>query len=235
MTVFDIINEPLLVNGHRDRKQNTERVKELMELVGLRPEYLQRFPHAFSGGQRQRIGIARALALNPRLIVADEPVSALDVSVQAQILNLLLRLQEQLGLTYLFVSHNLGVVGHIADRIAVMYAGQIVELGSRDEVLTAPKHPYTAALLAAVPKPDPRLRERPALPPGAVADLAAPPSGCYFHPRCAFAVDRCKVERPMLEAVDNGHSVRCHRGAELDLASLTSVPDTSTEPVRVRR
>ncbi|NIK61423.1 ABC transporter ATP-binding protein [Kribbella shirazensis] len=231
MTVFDIINEPLLVNGHTDREENAERVKELMDLVGLRHEYLRRFPHAFSGGQRQRIGIARALALNPRLIVADEPVSALDVSVQAQILNLLLRLQEQLGLTYLFVSHNLGVVGHISDRIAVMYAGQIVELGSRDEVLTAPKHPYTAALLAAVPKPDPRLRQRPALPPGAVADLADPPSGCYFHPRCAFAVDRCKVEAPELETIAAGRSARCHRGAELDLTDAARL----TEPVRVAR
>jgi peptide/nickel transport system ATP-binding protein len=218
MTVFDIINEPLLLNGNGGREENVARVTELMELVGLRPEYMRRYPHAFSGGQRQRIGIARALALNPRLIVADEPVSALDVSVQAQILNLLLDLQERMGLTYLFVSHNLGVVGHISDRIAVMYAGQIVELGSRDAVLTSPRHPYTAALLAAVPKPDPRLRERPRLPRGGVVNLADPPSGCYFHPRCAFAVDRCKAEAPRLEAVASGHAVRCHRAAELSLA-----------------
>jgi oligopeptide/dipeptide ABC transporter ATP-binding protein len=217
MTVFDIVNEPLLLNGNGIRAENVRRVTELLELVGLRPEYMRRYPHAFSGGQRQRIGIARALALNPRLIVADEPVSALDVSVQAQILNLLLDLQERMGLTYLFVSHNLGVVGHISDRIAVMYAGQIVELGSRDAVLTAPRHPYTAALLAAVPKPDPRLREQPKLPRGGVVNLADPPGGCYFHPRCGFAVDRCKSERPQLRTVASGHSVRCHRAEELNL------------------
>jgi peptide/nickel transport system ATP-binding protein len=232
MTVFDIINEPLLLNGNGSRAENVDRVTELMELVGLRPEYMRRYPHAFSGGQRQRIGIARALALNPRLIVADEPVSALDVSVQAQILNLLLELQERMGLTYLFVSHNLGVVGHISDRIAVMYAGQIVELGSRDAVLTSPRHPYTSALLAAVPKPDPRLRERPRLPRGGVVNLADPPSGCYFHPRCEFAVDRCKTEAPRLEAVESGHAVRCHRGAELSLAGtvdMKRVPNSIIE------
>jgi len=234
MTVFDIINEPLLLSGYGNRAKQVERVKELLQLVGLRPEYMQRFPHAFSGGQRQRIGIARALALNPRLIVADEPVSALDVSVQAQILNLLVDLQDRMGLTYLFVSHNLSVVEHISDRIAVMYAGQIVELGSRDAVLRSPKHPYTAALLAAVPKPDPRLRERPVLPRGAVANLADPPSGCYFHPRCAFAVERCKVEPPKLETFASGHSARCHRGAELTLSGSTgtvSAPSSTSASV----
>lgn len=217
MTVFNIISEPLLIHGEQDRKARVERVGELMDLVGLRHEYMQRFPHAFSGGQRQRVGIARALATHPRLVVADEPVSALDVSVQSQIINLLLDLQESLGLTYLFVSHDLSVVRHISDRIAVMYAGQIVEIGGRDSVLGTPQHPYTAALLAAIPKPDPRLRARLDPPRGAVANLADPPSGCYFHPRCPFAVERCKVERPQLRDAGTGHQVRCHRAEELTL------------------
>src|SRR5215475_10665681 len=153
MTLLDIVGEPLFVHGVGSLQERTDRVVELLQLVGLRPEYMRRYPHAFSGGQRQRIGIARALALNPRLVVADEPVSALDVSVQAQILNLLIELQDRLGLTYLFVSHDLSVVKHISDRIAVMYVGQVVELGSRDEVLFAPRHPYTSTLLAAVPRP----------------------------------------------------------------------------------
>ena len=157
MTMLDIVGEPLLVNGVGNRQERIERVAELLRLVGLRPEYMRRYPHAFSGGQRQRIGIARALALNPSLVVADEPVSALDVSVQAQILNLLLDLQDQLGLTYLFVAHDLSVVKHISDRVAVMYVGKMVELAERDQLFSAPKHPYTAALLSAVPKPDPRL------------------------------------------------------------------------------
>jgi peptide/nickel transport system ATP-binding protein len=231
MTVFDLVNEPLHVNRVGTRQERKDRVAELLSLVGLRPEYMRRYPHAFSGGQRQRIGIARALALNPRLVVADEPVSALDVSVQAQILNLLLDLQERLGLTYLFVSHDLSVVRHISDRIAVMYAGQIVELGARNTVLEAPKHPYTAALLAAVPKPDPRLRSDLVPPRGAVANLADLPTGCYFHPRCPFAVERCKEERPELEPTKDGHWVRCHRASELSLAGLTSdAPSAPQEP-----
>ena len=156
MTILDIVGEPLLVNGVRNRQERIDRVEELLQLVGLRPEFMRRYPHAFSGGQRQRIGIARALALDPSLVVADEPVSALDVSVQAQILNLLLDLQERLGLTYLFVAHDLSVVKHISDRVAVMYVGKMVELAERDQLFSAPKHPYTAALLSAVPKPDPR-------------------------------------------------------------------------------
>jgi peptide/nickel transport system ATP-binding protein len=222
MTVLDIIGEPLLVNGVKDRKRRMERVEELMRLVRLRPEYMRRFPHAFSGGQRQRIGIARALALNPRLVVADEPVSALDVSVQAQTLNILLDLQNTLGLTYLFVAHNLGVVKHISDRVAVMYVGQMVELADREALFARPKHPYTAALLASVPRPDPRLRQQRKPLPGEVANPAAPPSGCYFHPRCAFAVDRCKVEAPIWEQVEPGRWVRCHRARELDLSGFSA-------------
>jgi oligopeptide/dipeptide ABC transporter ATP-binding protein len=224
MTVHDLISEPLVVNKVGDRRSRTERVGELLDLVGLRREYMMRYPHAFSGGQRQRIGIARALALNPRLVVADEPVSALDVSVQAQTLNLLLDLQERLGLTYLFVSHDLSVVRHISDRIAVMYAGQIVEMGERDAVLSSPQHPYTSALLGAVLKPDPRERVRLDPPRGGVANLADLPSGCYFHPRCPFATDLCKTERPALEVLPSGHAVRCHRASELQLAGIDDDP-----------
>ena len=158
MTILNIVGEPLLVNGVKDRQERIDRVEELLRLVGLRPEYMRRYPHAFSGGQRQRIGIARALALNPSLVVADEPVSALDVSVQAQILNLLLELQERLGLTYLFVAHDLSVVKHLSDRVAVMYVGQMVEVATTAELFAAPLHPYTSALLMAIPQPDPRLR-----------------------------------------------------------------------------
>jgi peptide/nickel transport system ATP-binding protein len=222
MTVLDIIGEPLLVNGIKDRKKRIERVVELMRLVRLRPEYMRRFPHAFSGGQRQRIGIARALALHPKLVVADEPVSALDVSVQAQTLNILLELQNTLGLTYLFVAHNLGVVKHISDRVAVMYVGQMVELADREAIFHKPKHPYTAALLASVPKPDPRLRQQRKPLPGEVANPANPPSGCYFHPRCAFAIDRCKTEAPIWEVVEPGRWVRCHRAKELDLPGIAT-------------
>ena len=220
MTILDIIGAPLLVNGVKSRQERIDRVEELLRLVGLRPEYMRRFPHAFSGGQRQRIGIARALALNPSMVVADEPVSALDVSVQAQILNLLLELQGKLGLTYLFVAHNLGVVKHISDRVAVMYVGQMVELAERDAIFSKPLHPYTSALLASVPKPDPRLRtaRRPLA--GEVANPAAPPSGCYFHPRCAFAEERCRTVSPVWEEIEPGRFVRCHRAKELDLPGI---------------
>jgi peptide/nickel transport system ATP-binding protein len=228
MTILDIIGEPLLVNGTTQRQDRIDRVAELMTLVGLPREYMRRFPHAFSGGQRQRIGIARALALNPRLIVADEPVSALDVSVQAQILNLLLRLQDQLRLTYLFVAHDLSVVKHISDRIAVMYVGQMVELGERDVIFRKPLHPYTSALLGSVPKPDPRARAARKPLPGEVANPAAPPSGCYFHPRCEFAIERCKVERPVWEEVTPGRMVRCHRARELDLPGIDVVGTASS-------
>jgi peptide/nickel transport system ATP-binding protein len=219
-TLLDIVAEPLVANGVGNRAERTERVAELLRLVGLRPEYMRRYPHAFSGGQRQRIGIARALALNPRLVVADEPVSALDVSVQAQILNLMLDLQQQLGLTYLFVAHDLSVVKHVSDRVAVMYVGQIVEMAETEPLFTAPRHPYTEALLSAVPKPDPRLRAQRIVLEGEVADAAHPPSGCYFHPRCSYAVDRCRVETPALEPVEPGHFVACHRARELSLRGI---------------
>ena len=219
-TLLDIVAEPLVANGVGNRAERTERVAELLRLVGLRPEYMRRYPHAFSGGQRQRIGIARALALNPRLVVADEPVSALDVSVQAQILNLMLDLQQQLGLTYLFVAHDLSVVKHVSDRVAVMYVGQIVEMADTAPLFTAPRHPYTEALLSAVPKPDPRLRAQRIVLEGEVADAAHPPSGCYFHPRCSYAVERCRVETPALEHVAPGHFVACHRARELSLRGI---------------
>ncbi len=232
MTILDIIGEPLLVNGVAGRQDRIDRVAELMKLVGLPQQYMRRFPHAFSGGQRQRIGIARALALNPRLVVADEPVSALDVSVQAQILNLMLSLQAKLGLTYLFVAHNISVVKHISDRIAVMYVGQMVEIGDRDAVFAKPLHPYTSALLGSVPKPDPRARSARKPLPGEVANPAAPPSGCYFHPRCQFAIERCKTERPIWEEISPGRMVRCHRARELDLAGIeVQAGSPATAPV----
>jgi peptide/nickel transport system ATP-binding protein len=220
MTLFDIVGEPLLMNGMKDRKQRTERVAELLKMVGLRPEFMQRFPHAFSGGQRQRIGIARALASTPRLVVADEPVSALDVSVQAQILNLLLELQNELHLTYLFVAHNLSVVKHICDRVTVMYVGKIVETAETQELYRAPKHPYTAALMSAVPVADPRVKSGDVELQGDVPSPAHPPSGCYFHPRCTFAIDRCKTEAPEYREITPGHFVSCHRAAELELAGV---------------
>jgi peptide/nickel transport system ATP-binding protein len=221
-TLLDIVGEPLLVNGMRSRRERVDRVAELLRLVGLRPEYMRRFPHAFSGGQRQRVGIARALALHPSLVVADEPVSALDVSVQAQILNLMLDLQAELGLTYLFVAHDLSVVKHVCDRVAVMYVGQIVELAPTGSLFTSPRHPYTEALLSAVPKPDPRLRAQRIVLQGEVADPANPPSGCYFHPRCPYAVPICRAERPKLQEVAPGRLVSCHRAQELSLKGAAS-------------
>jgi peptide/nickel transport system ATP-binding protein len=219
MTLLDNVGEPLLVNGMRSRKQRMERVAELLRVVGLRPEFMHRFPHAFSGGQRQRIGIARALATNPRLVVADEPVSALDVSVQAQVLNLLLELQASLKLTFLFVAHDLSVVRHISDRVAVMYVGQLVELASTASVFERPLHPYTAALMRAVPVPDPRVRNDDGILRGEVPSPAAPPSGCYFHPRCTFAEDRCRQEAPALREIVPGHFARCHFAGQLALGS----------------
>jgi len=222
MTLLDIVGEPLLVHGMDSRRERADRVAELLRLCGLRPEYMRRFPHAFSGGERQRIGIARALALNPRLVVADEPVSALDVSVQAQVINLLEDLQEQLNLTYLFVAHDLSVVRHISDRVAVMYVGKIVELGNSEDLFDSPKHPYTSALLSSVPIPDPRLRAERIVLQGEVANPANPPSGCYFHPRCDYAVDQCKTDSPQLEEIAEGHWVSCWRAKDLDLPGLES-------------
>jgi peptide/nickel transport system ATP-binding protein len=220
MNLFDIVGEPLLVNGMRNRKEREQRVADLLKLVGLRPEYMQRFPHAFSGGQRQRIGIARALSVNPRLVVADEPVSALDVSVQAQILNLMLDLQKRMNLTYLFVAHNLSVVKHICDRVVVMYVGKIVELATTEELYRAPKHPYTAALMSAVPVADPRVKTGNVELKGEVPSPANPPSGCYFHPRCDYAVDICRTEPPAFREITPGHFAACHRADELKLPGI---------------
>lgn len=221
MTLLQNVGEPLLVNNIANGKELEDRVANLLRVVGLRPEYMNRYPHAFSGGQRQRIGIARALALNPQLVVLDEPVSALDVSVQAQILNLLQELQRQFGLTYIFVAHDLSVVEHISDRVAVMYVGQIVESANTAELFTQPLHPYTEALLSAVPKPDPRQRSEPIVLEGDVADPANPPSGCYFHPRCRYNDGkRCVNELPLLRELKPGHTVRCHYAETLQLVGV---------------
>jgi len=220
MTLLDLVGEPLLIHGMKSRREREERVADLLRRVGLRPEYMRRFPHAFSGGERQRIGIARALALQPRLVVADEPVSALDVSVQAQILNLLFDLQEEFRLTYLFVAHDLSVVRYISNRVAVMYVGRIVELGETEALFTTPKHPYTAALLSAVPEPDPRVRGKRIVLQGEVANPASPPSGCYFHPRCPYAIEVCRTQAPVFEEIAPGHLVSCHRARELTLAGV---------------
>lgn len=220
MTVHDIITEPLLVNQVGTKQGRRDRVADLLKLVGLPPEFMNRYPHAFSGGQRQRIGIARALALNPALIVADEPVSALDVSVQAQIVNLMLDLQDELGMAYLFVAHDLSVVKHVSDRVAVMYVGKIVEIAETNALFKTPKHPYTEALLSAVPKPDPRLRSERIILEGDVADPANPPSGCYFHPRCGYATDLCKTTTPELTEAFPGHWVACHRVQEIELVGV---------------
>ncbi len=222
MTLLDIVGEPLLVHGEKNAQVRTDRVAELLRLVGLRPEYMRRYPHAFSGGQRQRIGIARALALNPRLVVADEPVSALDVSVQAQILNLMLELQEKMGLTYLFVAHDLSVVKHISERVAVMYVGRLVEMAPTEELFYQPRHPYTEALMSSVPKPDPRLRSERIVLQGEVADPANPPAGCYFHPRCRYATAVCKEKTPTLEEISPQHFVSCHRANEITLRGVVT-------------
>jgi peptide/nickel transport system ATP-binding protein len=220
MTLERIVAEPLRINKVLQGQALRNRVGELLELVGLRHEYMTRYPHAFSGGQRQRIGIARALALNPKLIICDEPVSALDVSIQAQVLNLLEDLQAQFDLTYLFIAHDLSVVEHISDRVAVMYVGFLVEMAATDELYYHPKHPYTEALMAAIPKPNPRMRTRPIKLPGEVANPANPPSGCYFHPRCRYAQEVCSQQRPLLRDVGNEHWVACHFAEELELAGL---------------
>ncbi|PYO33208.1 MAG: dipeptide/oligopeptide/nickel ABC transporter ATP-binding protein [Candidatus Rokuibacteriota bacterium] len=210
MRVGRIIAEPLQIYGREDGAGQRRRVAGLLEVVGLDPAFAERYPHELSGGQRQRIGIAAALALHPSLIVADEPVSALDVSVQAQVLNLLMDLRRRFGLTYLFISHDLHVVLHMSDRVAVMYLGEIVEVGARDTIHREPKHPYTQALLSAVPTADPTLRRERIVPRGEVASPLAMPEGCRFHPRCPFAFDRCRTERPVLRNVGTGHQAACH-------------------------
>jgi peptide/nickel transport system ATP-binding protein len=224
MSVADIVGEPLLVNGMKSRQERDTIVRKLLVQVGLKPQHLNRYPHAFSGGQRQRIGIARALALNPRLIVADEAVSALDVSVQAQVLNLLQDLQREYQLTYLFIAHDLSVVRHICDRVAVMYLGRIVELGDVDRLFAYPQHPYTETLMAAIPVPDPRRRKRRKKISGETADAANPPPGCPFHPRCAYAQPKCKTDTPLLREIHPGHFARCHFSEELHLEGLEQEP-----------
>jgi peptide/nickel transport system ATP-binding protein len=220
MPVGDIIAEPLRLHRAGTPAQIQERVRALMSMVGLDVQYLRRYPHSFSGGQRQRIGIARALALNPELIVCDEPVSALDVSIQAQVLNLLKDLQAELGLTYLFISHNLAVIDYVADRVAVMYGGRIVEMAPKGELFASPRHPYTETLLAAVLQPDPKLRAQHRAQ-GSNGQVDAMPSGgCAFAPRCPYAVDRCRSERPELDPVVPGHLARCHRVGEIHLTPL---------------
>jgi peptide/nickel transport system ATP-binding protein len=224
MSVLEIVGEPLKVNRVATGRALEERVAQLLRRVGLRPEYMRRYPHAFSGGERQRIGIARALALDPRLVVADEAVSALDVSVRAQILNLLQDLQRELGLTYLFVAHDLSVVEYLCDRVAVMYVGKLVEVAETESLFLQPLHPYTEALLSAVPVPDPRLRgkkERIVLQ-GEVADPSNPPSGCYFHPRCPYAQARCQTEEPALRQVTPGRYAACHFAEELTLRGVVA-------------
>jgi len=225
MTLLQIVGESLLVNKVARGNELQDRVAELLKVVGLRSEYMTRYPHAFSGGQRQRIGVARALALNPQLVICDEPVSALDVSIQAQTLNLLQDLQEEFDLTYLFISHDLSVVEHISDRVAVMYVGKLVEHASTEELFTTPLHPYTEALMSSVPKPDPRWRTEPIVLPGDVADPANPPSGCYFHPRCRYAKDICAKEMPQLRELKKDHFVACHRAEELRLVGVLGMTD----------
>jgi peptide/nickel transport system ATP-binding protein len=220
LTSKQIVSEPLVVNKVAKGKELADMVAELLRAVGMRPEVMDRYPHAFSGGQRQRLGIARALALNPRLIVCDEPVSALDVSVQAQVLNLLEDLQADFDLTYLFIAHDLSVVKHISDRVAVMYVGKLVESAETEELYADPKHPYTEALMSSVPKPDPRARSKRMILAGEVANPANPPSGCYFHPRCKYAQEICSVEEPVLREISEEHFVSCHRAEELQLGGL---------------
>ena len=209
MTVGAILSEPLLIHRLTPPKQVRDRVIELLEKVGLTAEHEQRYPHEFSGGQRQRVGIARALAVEPELIIADEPVSALDLSVQAQILNLLQGFQKEHNLSYLFIAHDLAVIEHVSDRIAVMYLGKIVELTSAEELYKNPRHPYTEALLNAVPSPDPN-HPRPAALSGEIPSPINPPSGCYFHPRCQYADDLCRKQEPLLLEIGNEHQVACH-------------------------
>ncbi len=221
LTVMDIIGEPLIIHGvTRKRAEIERRVGELMEAVGLNPNYMGRYPHEFSGGQRQRIGLARTLSLNPRIIIADEPVSALDVSVQAQVLNLLQELKEQLGLTLLFIAHDLSVVEHICDRIAVMYLGHIMEIDDAEDLLRNPAHPYTEALVSAVPPADPDVRMERIILEGDVPSPSNPPSGCVFHPRCRHAEDVCRTEFPPMVDLGDGHLSRCHFAADLELQGV---------------
>lgn len=219
-TVLQIVGEPLRLHNLAKGDELVERVKQLLNLVGMEVQHMNRYPHAFSGGQRQRIGIARALALDPEFIIADEPVSALDVSIQAQILNLLQELRRELDLSFLFISHGLSVIKHISHRVAVMYVGKIVELADVNELFRNPRHPYTEALLSAIPNPDPDLRMQRIILPGEVASPANPPSGCYFHPRCRYAVPLCQTTAPAWKEHAPGHFAACHRANEIELAGI---------------
>lgn len=220
MTVMDIVSEPLMIHGVVKGDELKDRVRELLEAVGLRAQHMNRYPYAFSGGQRQRIGIARALALRPKLIICDEPVSALDVSIQAQTINLLEDLQKDFNLTYLFIAHDLSVVEHISDRVAVMYLGNIVELAGSRELYALPRHPYTEALLSSVPRTDPDHVSRRIVLEGDVPSPSNPPSGCKFHPRCRYAKDICSQSVPVWEEISPDHWVACHRASELTLAGM---------------
>jgi peptide/nickel transport system ATP-binding protein len=220
MTVLDIVKEPLVYNKLAQGKEVRRIVIETLKLVGLEERHLRRYPHAFSGGQRQRIGIARSLVCHPQLIVCDESVSALDVSIQAQILNLLKDLQHDLHLSYIFIAHDLAVVEHISDRVAVMYVGKLVESAKSDEVFTHPRHPYTEALLSSVPQPDPNRKSARMILEGEVANPAHPPSGCYFHPRCPYATEKCKNETPQWREISPEHFVACHHADQLQLKGM---------------
>ena len=220
MTVFDIIAEPMVIHNRGTGSEAEDTVARLLDRVGLRPEHMRRYPHEFSGGQRQRIGIARALALNPRLIFCDEPVSALDVSIQAQTLNLLQDLQADFDLSYVFVAHDLSVVQHISDRVAVMYVGKIAEMTDSDTLYNNPLHPYTEALMSSVPKPDPKYQSERIIMKGDVADPSNPPSGCYFHPRCRYAEGICSQEEPEFRELKPDHFTACHRAEELQLKGV---------------
>ena len=220
MTVMDIVGEPLIIHKVAQGKEIEDRVRTLLKIVGLNPRYMRRYPHEFSGGQRQRIGIARALALNPRLVIADEPVSALDVSVQAQVINLLEDLQVQFNLTYLFIAHDLSVVYHISNRMAVMYVGKIMEVGEAEEIYHGPRHPYTEALISAVPVIDPDVKPERILLQGDVPNPANSPSGCTFHPRCRYAKKICSQEEPPLEDIGDEHYVACHFADDFSLKGI---------------
>ncbi|MGN7407896.1 ABC transporter ATP-binding protein [Sporosarcina sp. SAFN-010] len=216
LTIKEILEEPLIVHNFNKGNRN-QRVTELLEVVGLNKYHADRYPHEFSGGQRQRIGIARALAVNPKLIIADEPVSALDVSIQSQVLNLMKDLQEEFGLTYVFIAHDLSVVEHISDRVGVMYLGRLVELATRDELFGKPLHPYTKALLSAVPIPDPTVKRERIILKGDIPSPANPPPGCTFHTRCPFAQETCKIQVPEFRELESGHYVACHYVEELEI------------------
>jgi oligopeptide/dipeptide ABC transporter ATP-binding protein len=233
MPISDIIGEGLLAQGMKNRKERDKKVEDSLEVVGLRRDYSRRYPHEFSGGQRQRVGVARALALSPEFIVCDEPVSALDVSIQSQVLNLLLDLRRDFNLTYLFISHNLSVIQYFSDRVGVMYLGKIAELGTVEQLYADPRHPYTVALLSAIPNPDPRRRKRRLVLKGDVPSPAAPPSGCRFHTRCWLREklgnpERCSTEEPLLRDFGPGHQTACHFAEQISEQTVSSVVETQS-------